>query len=1079
MIPDNNAISWLHQMAVDNGPEVERRGRERDRRKETAREKVRGRETAQEPQRITKKLSSSLRALQIRYVTTDDVVTSDDDDANALCVALEAVFVHGLKAKFIKTQPERRNGRNKGRHVALPQPAYWNLLKAITHRNVITELERVGYLTTDVGRCRSWLRLALNDSLMECYFISLRREKTRLMEYYQPFALLLDTEDCDVVLTYLQGLSSLTFSLSYKSSILNEWTATPLLLSGLWSEDSERCEHRRRKSLDSVSQSSSSDDTNSSMISESKCNLQTSSPSTDTNSSSSQLSSSLGSDGHPQTSVTTDPVQIERSKLFSSEEVNSNESSRSSTEDADFDLLSDPVSLHTSILPDTKSETHEVILRDSNGQNQLDTTNTSTQRVNITEVRDQNLNVGEIAHTWDPPSKYTEGDTTSRHQTTPRYDGGSSVHKDSSSQKETDSSPCPELPDSSPRSELQVIPRSTKSASGLSLNTELDVCPSDPPKTLEEECPVSPKRSQKGQKLTSQFSQELTKSRSWISEEDLHRTDAITPVEQSEDGHLSNSPTHPTVNQAFHVVHRRQIGLTNPFRGLLMLGYLERRTTLGLYKSFYCELSPYELRLFLNEEERICLENWSLLRCESVGGAFSDGRFELQFSGKKFLLLRAPSKDEAQDWVDRLQEALQKCRPQQEEPWEVVEYTDPSTLDKKLCSPSKGSDSSLGTEGVSEGFDWACPLAMESDALKESVLYMKIHRKWTRFVFSLSERSLKCFQPKNSEKLLYSKYSMDMVKDIVPDTSLGSCSCFRLVTTKGSLQLQAENPQEAKTWREMVRASYLESTDESPFVPEVVTFHIKSHIHQHSLFQYLLHIPMEEGLDSQSFKCAGCCKQIGFQFGKAKLCAYSGLYYCELCHQDETSVIPSRMVHNWDITERAISRPALNFLTMVRNEPLINVQSLNERLYEHAHSMYEISRSRERLRLLAEYLVTCRSGAWQELSKSLDGRNYLLECADTYSVCDLKQIADGGFKSFLDTLLQFATRHVYNCDLCSQRGFICQICDGNEIIYPFEFETTTRCGDCKAVFHRPCATPGIKCPRCLRRKKYQNQRVKM
>lgn len=54
------------------------------------------------------------------------------------------------------------------------------------------------------------------------------------------------------------------------------------------------------------------------------------------------------------------------------------------------------------------------------------------------------------------------------------------------------------------------------------------------------------------------------------------------------------------------------------------------------------------------------------------------------------------------------------------------------------------------------------------------------------------------------------------------------------------------------------------------------------------------------------------------------------------------------------------------------------------------------------------------------------------------------QIADGVFETFLQSLLQFASHHVYSCDLCTQRGFICQICNSSDIIFPFEFDTTTR-----------------------------------
>lgn len=99
--------------------------------------------------------------------------------------------------------------------------------------DVITELEKISFVGTDVGRCRAWLRLALNHGLLECYLVSLFRENSKLRAHYQPSALLLDSEEREVLLSYLQGLSSLTFSLSYKSAVLNEWTTTPLALAGL------------------------------------------------------------------------------------------------------------------------------------------------------------------------------------------------------------------------------------------------------------------------------------------------------------------------------------------------------------------------------------------------------------------------------------------------------------------------------------------------------------------------------------------------------------------------------------------------------------------------------------------------------------------------------------------------------------------------------------------------------------------------------------------------------------------------------------------------------------------------------
>uniref|UniRef100_A0A8C7DZT5 RUN domain-containing protein n=1 Tax=Naja naja TaxID=35670 RepID=A0A8C7DZT5_NAJNA len=211
---------------------------------------------------IKKQLVNSIKSLQKHYVTSDSLVTSDDQDANTLCCVLEAVFVHGLNVKHIKTEVGAKGKKHGGR---LPQPVFWTLLKSITHRNIISELENLVFINTDVGRCRAWLRLALNDGLMECYLKLLLHDKSQLSEYYHSPALLLDTEEVEFLLSYLQGLSSLAFDLSYKSAVLNEWTITPLSLSGLcpaWEllDPLVGLESQRKESFGFLSQSSGSDE---------------------------------------------------------------------------------------------------------------------------------------------------------------------------------------------------------------------------------------------------------------------------------------------------------------------------------------------------------------------------------------------------------------------------------------------------------------------------------------------------------------------------------------------------------------------------------------------------------------------------------------------------------------------------------------------------------------------------------------------------------------------------------------------------------------------------------------------------
>ncbi|KAL6083335.1 hypothetical protein STEG23_033030 [Scotinomys teguina] len=252
---------------------------------------------------IKKRLVGSVKALQKQYVSLDTVVTSEDGDANTMCSALEAVFIHGLHAKHIRA--EAGGKRKKHTHQKpLPQPVFWPLLKAVTHKHIISDLEHLVFINTDVDHCRAWLRLALNDGLMECYLKLILQEPARLCEYYQPTALLRDAEEGKFLLSFLQGLASLSFELSYKSAILNEWTLTPLSLSGLCPLSEldpltiSGAELQQKESLDSISHSSGSEDVevqhSGHKIHRSR-NLTASSLSLDT-ASSSQLSCSLNSD---------------------------------------------------------------------------------------------------------------------------------------------------------------------------------------------------------------------------------------------------------------------------------------------------------------------------------------------------------------------------------------------------------------------------------------------------------------------------------------------------------------------------------------------------------------------------------------------------------------------------------------------------------------------------------------------------------------------------------------------------------------------------------------------------------------
>ncbi|XP_036922948.1 pleckstrin homology domain-containing family M member 1 isoform X3 [Sturnira hondurensis] len=1022
---------------------------------------------------IKKKLVGSMKALQKQYVSSDAAVTSEDGDANSMCSALEAVFIHGLHAKHIRA--EAGGKRKKSTYQKpLPQPVFWSLLKAVTHKHIISELEHLVFVSTDVGRCRAWLRLALNDGLMECYLKLLLQEQAQLREYYQPTALLRDVEESEFLLSFLQGLTSLSFELSYKSAILNEWTLTPLALSGLCplSEldpvSTSAPELQRKESLDSISQSSGSEDIevqhSGHKIQRSR-QLTASSLSLDT-ASSSQLSCSLNSDSLP--------LQENGSKSPDHSEEPMSYDSDPGTANADD---SDP-SLQEVLSEFSKAQVNSV---PTSGLSQEPGIPTVEAALSLHGAR---LNTSTHLH-FDAPTEPLPPRAASGAQ------GGGHTQE-----------PLSQTPGSLG---LQHLGTDHAGTSGSTSDQQ----PSSPVRAVGQGSGQQKPSVGGGAGLSSVLSSPTSpKGKSWISEDDFYRPPQERPpgspsspsdrsvassggTPESRPGFLGHFTQGPRKSSSmgaldeacapslgrrkskaaaarepkvFRVVHRRQMGLSNPFRGLMKLGTVERRGAMGIWKELFCELSPLEFRLYLNGEERTCVENCSLLRCESVGPAHSDGRFELVFSGKK-LTLRASSQDEAEDWLDRVREALQKCRPQQEDEWVNVQY--PEQADGLPDSPQGGLPSHSDTLEEPETlqgtqFDWSSAQVPEPDAIKESLLYLYTDRTWTPYIFSLSLESLKCFRVRNNDKMLSDSHGVETIRDILPDTSLGGPSFFKIITAKAVLKLQASTAEEAASWRDLVRqvlASYLETAEEAVTLggsldescQEVLKFATGEN---GFLLQYLVAIPTEKGLDSQGCFCAGCSRQIGFSFVRPKLCAFSGLYYCDFCHQDDAAVIPARLIHNWDLTKRPLVNPSL---------------------YEHEERMHLIGQSREQLKLLGDYLGLCRSGALKELSKRLSHRNYLLESPHKYSVADLQQISEGTYEGFLKALIESASQHVHHCDLCTQRGFICQICRHQDIIFPFEFDTTVRCGECKTVFHRTCQAVVKGCPRCARRRKYQEQ----
>ncbi|MBN3318647.1 PKHM3 protein, partial [Atractosteus spatula] len=457
------------------------------------------------------------------------------------------------------------------------------------------------------------------------------------------------------------------------------------------------------------------------------------------------------------------------------------------------------------------------------------------------------------------------------------------------------------------------------------------------------------------------------------------------------------------------------------FPNLVKRGQLEQREgPAGRWSPCHVELTACELRLYSLDSsgnQQLCTA-YSLSHCQSASAPLApDGRvLQALFFNSTRLQLRASCQWEALDWRQRLWERVLAVRPQQEEQQGEQQQQQggraPAQTPSQLNRPT------------------ALPLFTQhcQDVLKAGVLYQLTDlNNWKAFTFVLSKTLLQAFPTEGrgpvSEPLL--RYEL--------------AGCLA-VQGKAARERRHRDGQRGK--RQSVTTSFL---------------------------RILTCLAVEKGLTAQGFRCAGCQRPVGLSRGKAKVCYYSGWYYCQSCHEDSLFLIPARLLHNWDTSKHKVSKQAKEFLEFVYEEPLLDIQQLNPCLYEHCEPLAAVLRLRQQLQSLRAYLFSCRATVAEDLRRRIFPREYLLQHIHLYSLADLQQVIDGKLAPFLSKVIKFASSHVYSCSLCSQKGFICELCQNGQIIFPFQNAATKRCEACGAVFHVECRSRARPCPRCVRR----------
>ncbi|XP_026571674.1 pleckstrin homology domain-containing family M member 2 isoform X2 [Pseudonaja textilis] len=158
---------------------------------------------AQLKDRILENISLSVKKLQSYFAACEDetpAIRNHDTVLQRLCEHLDHALLYGLQD--------------------LPS-GYWVLVVHFTRREAIEQIELLEHVTTNLGRSRAWLYLALNENSLESYLRLFQENLPLLQKHYVRNALVCSHDHLTLFLTLVAGLEFIRFDLDLDAPYLD------------------------------------------------------------------------------------------------------------------------------------------------------------------------------------------------------------------------------------------------------------------------------------------------------------------------------------------------------------------------------------------------------------------------------------------------------------------------------------------------------------------------------------------------------------------------------------------------------------------------------------------------------------------------------------------------------------------------------------------------------------------------------------------------------------------------------------------------------------------------------------------
>ncbi|TRY67330.1 hypothetical protein TCAL_14677 [Tigriopus californicus] len=230
-------------------------------------------------------------------------------------------------------------------------------------------------------------------------------------------------------------------------------------------------------------------------------------------------------------------------------------------------------------------------------------------------------------------------------------------------------------------------------------------------------------------------------------------------------------------------------------------------------------------------------------------------------------------------------------------------------------------------------------------------------------------------------------------------------------------------------------------------------------------------------MQEQNFQCAGCSMTVQMRYIKTfRYCSYFGKYFCTSCHLGQTSVLPAKIIHNWNFKEEPVSTFARSVIKSLFHERLFFMEIISPELVKRAKRLRRALKWRRLAHIVFPYVMTCNrrhdSGDSEIMSLLKTIGKFDIEEPAVLTLNEICSIKLGSYLHELPTAVEAAKLHILQCKYCHMRGHLCEGCRSEDVLFSFQTTDVAQCETCKACYHKTCLEKVLandgECTKCWR-----------